>query len=134
MLKQFCRACGNEVLSQGSLPLEFCTNCGARMMPQAQVNVPNYGSVPPRRGAGSAKLTGQEKFLFGALISIPVILILAGIGVVGLVFYGVSKRQNELGRYPTPRTYSSPTPQKDKTNALLTFGKEGLGQGEFKNA
>jgi hypothetical protein len=135
MLKQFCRACGNEVFSQGSLPLEFCTNCGAKLMPHTSAYTPSYATVPIRRGAGSARLSGKEKFLFGSLIAIPVILILAGIGAVGLLFYGVSKRQEELGRYPNPRPYSSPaaSPQKP-SNLLLTFGKEGLGQGEFKNA
>jgi hypothetical protein len=134
MLKQMCRACGNEVYSHGSLPLEFCTNCGARMLPQTQNNVPSYATVPFRRGAGSAKLTGKEKLVLGILVSIPVFLILAGIGAVGLVIYGVSQRQAELNRYSTPRPYASPSPQKEKTNALLSFGREGLGQGEFKNA
>jgi hypothetical protein len=131
MLKQLCRACGNEVFSHGSLPLEFCTNCGARMMPFAGSNVPNY--APVRRGAGSARLSGKEKLLFGALISIPVLLILAGIVAVGMLFYGVSKRQKEISRYSTPRPYSSPSPQKP-SNLLFSFGREGLGQGEFKNA
>jgi hypothetical protein len=134
MLKQFCRACGSEVFSNGSLPLEFCTNCGARMMPQTAEQVPSYATVPFRRGAGSAKLTGREKLMLGVLISIPVILIIVGIGAVGLLFYGISQRQAELRRYPTPRPYASPSPQTDKTNALLSFGREGLGQGEFKSA
>ena len=134
MLKQFCRACGNEVFSHGSLPLEYCTNCGARMMPQAQSSVPNYATAPFRRAPGNAKRTGNEKLILGILISIPIILVLIGMGGVGLLIYKVSQRQAELRRYPTPRPYSSPSPQKDKTNALLSFGKEGLGQGEFKNA
>ena len=134
MLRQFCRACGNEVFSHGSLPLEFCTNCGARMMPHSGAPPTNPMTVPFRRPPGSAKLTGREKLVFGLLISIPVILIFAGIGAVGLVIYNVRQRQNDVSRYPTPRPYSSPSssPQKP-SNMLLTFGKEGLGQGEFKN-
>jgi hypothetical protein len=130
MLKQFCRACGNEVFSNGTIPLEFCTNCGARL-PLTQSYSPAPQTNPYTRPGGGAKLSGKEKTAFGVLIAIPIILILATVGVVGLLVYVASKKQKEFnGSYPTPRTNTSPTP----SNRLLAFGKDGIGNGEFKNA
>ncbi len=135
MLRQFCRTFGKEIFSQGSLPLEFCTNCGARLTQPTQGYTPARATVPFRRGAGSAKLTGREKFIFGVLVAIPVVLILTGIGAVALLIYNLSQRTDGVRRYPTPRPYSSPSASPEKpANQLLSFGRDGLGQGEFKNA
>jgi len=117
------------------MALDFCTFCGARLTNKTQEYAQNYPTVPyqpnqtGRRGA--AKLTGREKTIFGVLIAIPIVLILATVGVIGLVVYTVSKKERELERYPTPPR-TSPSPQ--KTNLLVSFGKDGIGQGEFKNA
>jgi ribosomal protein S27AE len=131
MFNQFCRACGNEVISSGHLPLDYCTNCGARLSPQTQNYAPPYPTTP-FRPRGAAKLTGKEKLLFGFLISIPIVLILAGIVAIALFVSAVSRKQKEITRsYPTPRNTSAP---QKPSNLLLTIGKEGLGNGEFKNA
>ena len=134
MIKQFCRACGSEVFSNNNLPLDFCTNCGARLMPHTQPNTPNYPTVPFQT-RGAAKLSGKEKSLFGLLIAIPVLLIIGGIGVFIFLFYSLSQRQQEFTDYNPPRSnYPSSSKTPTSQNLLLTVGKEGFGQGEFKKA
>jgi hypothetical protein len=134
MLKQFCRACGNEVFSNDNLPLEFCTNCGAPLEKPTQGFPPSNQTVP--FGFVGKPKKGNDKTLFWALIAIPVVLIFTGIIGFGILFYAATKGRREFTNNPPPPSSSprtSPSPQKT-SNALLSFGKEGLGQGEFKNA
>lgn len=130
MLKQYCRACGSEILSSGSLPLEFCTNCGAHLAQQTQ-GYPQVNQTAPFNYGGNRK-KGNDKTLFWVLISIPVVLIFTGIIGFGILFYAASQKRYKTVNYPPPR--SSPTAPQSSTNLLLSFGKDGLGQGEFKRA
>ncbi len=130
MFKQFCRACGNQVTTESHIPLEYCTNCGARLMPETQEYAPNRPTVP-YNPANRKKTNGTNKVLIGVAIAVPVLFILAGFAVVFIAFLAISNKKDEISTFSTPQT--SPTPPKT-SGSLLTIGKDGLGQGEFKNA
>jgi len=133
MLKQFCRACGNEVYNNGTFLLEYCTNCGAHLPRQTQgFAAPNQ--TVPMFGGGANRKTGGDRTLFWVLISIPAVLILTGLVGFGILFYAATKARREATVFPPSRTNPTPNVNTKTSNALLSFGKEGFGQGEFKNA
>ena len=138
MLSQFCHACGNQVLNNSSVPLEFCTNCGAALpKPQTQANVPGNQTVPygygTFGGVGSGKnfRKGNDRALFWLLLAVPAVLLLTGLIGVAILIFAAQQGRRDYVEYP-PRTTPTPTPK--ASNLLLSFGKEGLGEGEFKRA
>lgn len=130
MFKQFCRACGNQVTTEGHVPLEYCTNCGARLMPETQDYAPNRPTLQYDPGKNK-KANGTNKILIGLAIAVPVLFILAGIAVAFIAYLAISNKKEEVRNFPTPQRYVTPP---KTSNSLLTIGKDGIGQGEFKNA
>jgi hypothetical protein len=137
MLNQFCNACGSQVVSNSNQPLEFCTNCGTPLpKPQTQANALGNQTVP--YGYGTFGSSGGRRFgkggdrtLFWVLMSVLGAFVLTGVIGVAIIFFAASRRTDDYVRYP-PRTTPTPTPK--ATNLLLSFGKDGLGAGEFKRA
>ncbi len=132
---QICNVCGNQITDNLNGTLIFCTNCGASLINQyPNPNQQNFNPNPPvQQGFYNPKpkqpLTGKEKFGMGALIVVPILLILGTIGIIGFFVVAVSNRM------PPPRTKPSPYSSPVKTkNTLLSFGTSGFGEGQFKNA
>jgi hypothetical protein len=88
-----------------------------------QIYGANYPTAFP-----NGKKSGNG-FLWVLIFAVPFVLILSGIIFVG-VFYLAALKKKNVEPY-SPRTSSSP--QKPQ-NLLLAFGKDGLGQGEFRKA
>lgn len=127
MNRQICNICGSEIANDVNTTMTFCTNCGASLINQYyNPNAPipqNYQGRRPQKS-----LSGGEKWGIVALIVVPIILILGGIGVATFFVMTIANTMPPR-RYPTP--YSTPV---KTSNSLLTFGSAGLGEGQFKNA
>ncbi len=139
MLSQFCHACGSQVVNNSSLPLDFCTNCGAALpKPQTQANAPQHATVPYGYGTydsgGRRVKKRNDRTLFWVLMSVFGVFILTGIIGFAIIFLAAKNggRYTGFDDYSPPRT--SPTATPKATNLLLSFGKDGLGAGEFKRA
>ena len=130
MNKQICRRCGNEMVTESIVPMTFCTNCGASLN---YSTADNFVMHRPVKGRGPARYSRGEKMIFGALVAIPVLLILGGVGVFAFLIFASSRTEPRIVRYPTPQPTASATP-KQATNRLWSTGSEGLGDGQFKNA
>ncbi len=130
MNRQICNVCGTEIDNLNGT-LTFCTNCGASLINQYYTPNAQIPQAYPTRKP-KQPLTGNEKLAFGALIAIPVVIVLGIIGVIGFMFYAVANNMPPRS-YPrsTPSTYSSPAKAK---NSVLSFGTEGFGESQFKNA
>lgn len=142
MLSQFCHACGSQVVNNSSLPLDFCTNCGAALpRTQTQANAPQNATVPygygtfGSAGDGARVRKGGDRTLFWVLMSLLGAFIATGVIGVAVIFFFASRNRgtdDDYVRYPPPRT--TPTPSPKASNLLISFGKDGLGEGEFKRA
>ncbi len=125
---EICKICGNQITDNLNGTLVFCTNCGASLInqyPNSNVTNPYTLQTPKQK----EPLSGKEKFAMGALITIPILLILGTVGIIAFFIAVVANKVPPPSRYPTPY----PSPVKSK-NILLTFGASGFGQGQFKNA
>ncbi len=125
---QICKVCGNQITDNSNGTLVFCTNCGASLInqyPNANATNPYSLQTPKQK----EPLSGREKFAMGALITIPILLILGTIGIIAFFIAVVVNKMPTNSRYSTPY----PSPAKSK-NTLLKFGMSGFGEGQFKNA
>lgn len=143
MLNQFCHACGTQVVNNSNLPLEYCTNCGMPLpKPQTQANAMGNQTVPygygTFGGGGSRPVKrGGDRTGFWILMSVLGVFVLTGIIGAAVIFFAASRGTDDDGYLPrrtTPPLRTSPTATPKASNLLLSFGKEGLGEGEFKKA
>ena len=125
---QICNNCGNQITDNLNGTLVFCTNCGASLINE----YPNPGVQNPysfQKPKPKTPLSGKEKMAMGALISIPILLILGTVGIIAFFIVAFANRMPTTNRYSTPY----PSPAKSK-KTLLAFGTSGFGEGQFKNA
>lgn len=98
---------------------------------QGNQTVPyGYGTF----GSGGSRMKKRgDRTLFWVLMSLLGVFLMTGLIGVAVIFFAAARNRgnDDYIRYE-PRMTPSPTPK--ASNLLLSFGKEGLGEGEFKNA
>ncbi|MBS1792629.1 MAG: hypothetical protein JSS81_02175 [Acidobacteria bacterium] len=128
MNNQICTFCGTQITGDQNGSMIFCTNCGSSLVNPAYQQTAVLPPPPPVFPVPKPKkgLSGGEKFWIGALIAVPIVLILGTVGVI--ILFGVMVSRNLP---PPDKRYQPPTNQ--PKNAVLTFGSTGLGDGQFRN-